>query len=303
MSRDRKARRKSFLAALMLCMVSALALTVGIVYDKTHSNNKIDIADLNEPLKDEMETDDESDGLEDKFMFDDSADNDMSVNGSSDDISADSNNNDMRADEDNAAVADAGNEENTIENTDDAAAANAGVDGMQDSSGISDTNAQAETQAVDSVSEAAAAVSGTVNALHFKTDEKISWPVKGEVILPYSMEDTIYFPTLNVYKCNDAVMIKGEKDMPVCAAQEGVVEKVVSDREFGNMVVINMGDEYKALYGQLENVQVEEGQSIEKGQQIATLGVPTAYYESEGCNLYFKVTQNDKAVNPQELLE
>ena len=48
MSRDRKARRKSFLAALMLCMVSALALTVGIVYDKTHSNNKIDIADLNE---------------------------------------------------------------------------------------------------------------------------------------------------------------------------------------------------------------------------------------------------------------
>lgn len=300
MSRDRKARRKSFLAALMLCMVSALALTVGIVYDKTHSNNKIDIADLNEPLKDEVETDDEPDGLEDKFMFDDSADNDMNVNSGSKDISADNN---MAAEEDNAAVADAGSGENTIENTDDMETVNAGVEGMQDSSGVSDANAEAEAQAVDSVSEAAAAVSGTVNALHFKTDEKISWPVKGEVILPYSMEDTIYFPTLNVYKCNDAVMIKGEKDMPVCAAQEGVVEKVVSDREFGNMVVINMGDEYKALYGQLENVQVEEGQSIEKGQQIATLGAPTAYYESEGYNLYFKVTQNDKAVNPQELLE
>lgn len=300
MSRDRKARRKSFLAALMLCMVSALALTVGIVYDKTHSNNKIDIADLNEPLKDEVETDDESDGLEDKFMFDDSADNDMNMNSGSKDISADNN---MAAEEDNAAVADAGSGENTIENTDDMETVNAGVEGMQDSSGVSDANAEAEAQAVDSVSEAAAAVSGTVNALHFKTDEKISWPVKGEVILPYSMEDTIYFPTLNVYKCNDAVMIKGEKDMPVCAAQEGVVEKVVSDREFGNMVVINMGDEYKALYGQLENVQVEEGQSIEKGQQIATLGAPTAYYESEGYNLYFKVTQNDKAVNPQELLE
>lgn len=300
MSRDRKARRKSFLAALMLCMVSALALTVGIVYDKTHSNNKIDIADLNEPLKDEVETDDESDGLEDKFMFDDSADNDMNMNSGSKDISADKN---MAAEEDNAAVADAGSGENTIENTDDMETVNAGVEGMQDSSGVSDANAEAEAQAVDSVSEAAAAVSGTVNALHFKTDEKISWPVKGEVILPYSMEDTIYFPTLNVYKCNDAVMIKGEKDMPVCAAQEGVVEKVVSDREFGNMVVINMGDEYKALYGQLENVQVEEGQSIEKGQQIATLGAPTAYYESEGYNLYFKVTQNDKAVNPQELLE
>ena len=300
MSRDRKARRKSFLAALMLCMVSALALTVGIVYDKTHSNNKIDIADLNEPLKDEVETDDESDGLEDKFMFDDSADNDMNVNSGSDDISADNN---TAAEEDNAAVADAGSGENTIENTDDMETVNAGVEGMQDSSGVSDANAESEAQAVDSVSEAAAAVSGTVNALHFKTDEKISWPVKGEVILPYSMEDTIYFPTLNVYKCNDAVMIKGEKDMPVCAAQEGVVEKVVSDREFGNMVVINMGDEYKALYGQLENVQVEEGQSIEKGQQIATLGAPTAYYESEGYNLYFKVTQNDKAVNPQELLE
>lgn len=300
MSRDRKARRKSFLAALMLCMVSALALTVGIVYDKTHSNNKIDIADLNEPLKDEVETDDESDGLEDKFMFDDSADNDMNVNSGSKDISADNN---MAAEEDNAAVADAGSGDNTIENTDDMETVNAGVEGMQDSSGVSDANAESEAQAVDSVSEAAEAVSGTVNALHFKTDEKISWPVKGEVILPYSMEDTIYFPTLNVYKCNDAVMIKGEKDMPVCAAQEGVVEKVVSDREFGNMVVINMGDEYKALYGQLENVQVEEGQSIEKGQQIATLGAPTAYYESEGYNLYFKVTQNDKAVNPQELLE
>ena len=56
MSRDRSAKRKSFLAALMLCMVSALGLTVGVVYDKTHSNDKMDVADLNEPLQDEEDT-------------------------------------------------------------------------------------------------------------------------------------------------------------------------------------------------------------------------------------------------------
>lgn len=299
MSRDRSAKRKSFLAALMLCMVSALGLTVGVVYDKTHSNDKMDIADLNEPLQDEEDTTEE---FGDEFMFDDSQG----------DVSGD-----VQDDIDGTMFADAGMDNHThldntgagenTDNTDDGVNEQGmqAVDGavQGDVPDTADSSVNGEAQSEDDMSEAAAAVSGTVNALHFNTEEKISWPVKGEIILPYSMEDTIFFPTLNVYKCNDALMIKGEKDMPVCAAQEGVVESVSTDREFGNMVVINMGDDYMATYGQLENVQVEEGQSIEKGQQIATLGAPTAYYETEGYNLYFKITQSDKPVNPQDLLE
>lgn len=272
MSRQKSARRKSFLAALMLCMVSALGLTAGVVYDKTHNKDKMDIADLNEPISETQEMQDVNAEVEKEETTQEL-------------ISEEETQEQFVLDRE---VYDETAEEVTEEITE------------TDTEAINEIETEEDTQAA---SEAAQAVSGTVNALHFNSEEKILWPIKGDVILPYSMEDTILFPTLNVYKCNDAMMIKGDKDMPVCAAQEGVVESVETDREFGNIVVINMGDDYKAVYGQLKDVSVKKDDSIEKGQQIAVLGAPTPYYEEEGYNLYFKIKKGDKTVDPSGLLE
>ena len=47
------------------------------------------------------------------------------------------------------------------------------------------------------------------SVLHFDTEKGIAWPLEGELLLDYSMDQTIYFPTLEQYRCNPALVIEG----------------------------------------------------------------------------------------------
>ena len=46
--------------------------------------------------------------------------------------------------------------------------------------------------------------------LMFSEEDVLRWPVNGNVIIPYSMEQTVYFSTLDQYKYNPAIVIAGE---------------------------------------------------------------------------------------------
>jgi len=39
-------------------------------------------------------------------------------------------------------------------------------------------------------------------ALNFNSESTISWPIEGKVMIPFSMETTVYFKTLDQYRCN-----------------------------------------------------------------------------------------------------
>ena len=68
---------------------------------------------------------------------------------------------------------------------------------------------QAEEQAAESASASTQnqpVISQTVD-LNFTESSLMQWPVNGQVVLDYNMENTVYFPTLNVYKLNPAVAI------------------------------------------------------------------------------------------------
>ncbi len=43
--------------------------------------------------------------------------------------------------------------------------------------------------------------------LNFTEDSQMLWPVNGQVVIDYSMDATTYFPTLDQYKYNDALML------------------------------------------------------------------------------------------------
>ena len=42
----------------------------------------------------------------------------------------------------------------------------------------------------------------TEKQLHFVPENVTNWPVKGDVLLPFSMDKTVYFPTLDQYQKN-----------------------------------------------------------------------------------------------------
>ncbi len=134
----------------------------------------------------------------------------------------------------------------------------------------------------------------------FANTKELQWPVMGNIILDYSMDKTVYFPTLDVYKVNDGIMIQSEVGTKVVAAAAGQISEIGFNEEIGNYIVVDMGEGYAATYGQLDNITLKEGNSISKGEKIGTVAEPTKYYSVEGCNVYFKLSKDNKPIDPVE---
>lgn len=139
--------------------------------------------------------------------------------------------------------------------------------------------------------------------LDFADSSKMVWPVRGNVLLDYSMDSTIYFPTLDQYKCNPGLVIQGEVSSPVSAPANARVTGVGTNEEIGNYLTLDLGNGYSAVCGQLKEVAVTEGEYLEKGQLMGYVAEPTKYYTVEGSNVFFELKQGDQAVDPLDYLE
>ena len=140
-------------------------------------------------------------------------------------------------------------------------------------------------------------------ALDFSEEESLVWPIVGNILINYSMDQTVYFPTLDQYKYNPALVISAGKGEQITAATDGLVINIHEDNQLGNVIVTDIGNGYNLIYGQVHDVNVYVGQYITTGQLIGNAGTPTKYYSVEGCNLYFKMTKNGEPVNPTTYLE
>mgnify|MGYP003472728717 CR=1 FL=1 len=139
--------------------------------------------------------------------------------------------------------------------------------------------------------------------LSFGENEKLLWPIDGNVLMNYSMDQTIYFATLDQYKYNPALVIEGQVGQDVRSVKEGEVILIEKNADTGNTVTVSLGDGYEAKYGQLGEVLVTQGERISQGDLIGYLGEPTKYYTVEGCNLYFQLLKDGEPVNPLEYLD
>ncbi len=138
--------------------------------------------------------------------------------------------------------------------------------------------------------------------LDFNEEDGLVWPIVGDVLINYSMDKTIYFPTLDQYKYNPAIVISANQGDAISAAADGRVTSVSYDPGTGNTVVMELGNGYELTYGQLENITVSEGSYVHVGDGIGTVAAPTKYYSLEGTNVYFKLTKDGEPVNPMSKL-
>lgn len=153
-------------------------------------------------------------------------------------------------------------------------------------------------------SEEAEAISTTVQpALDFNEEDGLVWPIVGDVLINYSMDQTIYFPTLQQYKYNPAIVISATQGENITAAADGRVTSVTYDPVIGNTVVMDLGNGYELTYGQLDNIVVSEGSYVSVGDGIGTVATPTKYYSLEGTNVYFKLTKDGEPINPMTKLQ
>ena len=149
--------------------------------------------------------------------------------------------------------------------------------------------------------ESVAAISNG-GSLNFQEEAGLLWPVQGDVIMKYSMSNTVYFKTLAQYRCNPAIEIAAKAGTEVLAAADGIVTEIGENEETGKTVRMEIGNNYSIIYGQLKNIKVKKGQKVKEGDKIGVVNEPTKYFAEEGSNLYFQVLQNEETVDPLLLL-
>ena len=137
---------------------------------------------------------------------------------------------------------------------------------------------------------------------NFGASSKLIWPVEGNVIIGFDMNNTVYFSTLDLYKCSDSVYIQSDVGTPVYAGHACQVEEIGYDTEIGNNVTVEMGSGYVVTYGQLRDVQIEKGATLEEGELIGYVASPTKYFSVEGSHLYIKMTKDGVAIDPLDYL-
>jgi septal ring factor EnvC (AmiA/AmiB activator) len=165
-----------------------------------------------------------------------------------------------------------------------------------------DTNAE-DTGAETTDAPAAQETVSTTDSLHFQGTEDMVWPLEGNVILDYSMDSTIYFPTLEQYRYNPAVIISGNVNDKVYLVAKGRITDISENEVTGCTVTEDLGDGYTAIYGQLKELNFDVGDMVDAGQIIGYVSEPTKYFSVEGSNLYFELQKDGEPVNPLEYFE
>lgn len=150
--------------------------------------------------------------------------------------------------------------------------------------------------------EADETLNAEVENLSFDTTAGLAWPLKGDILMGFSVDHGVYHATLEQFRTNPAVLIKAEAGDEVISAAKGLVTKVENDAKLGVTVTVALGDEYQLIYGQLQETTLKAGDSVEEGSVIGTLASASKFYRMEGDHLYFQVMQADKSIDPMLLL-
>lgn len=163
-------------------------------------------------------------------------------------------------------------------------------------------NAQAEEPQESADAAAEAEASAPVIDVNFTEETLMSWPLEGQVLLDYSMDHTIYHPTLDLYKYSKGIAIQSSVGSPVMAASNGTVASIEEMSETGTTVVLDLGNGYQSTYGQLKDLNVVVGQTIPQGTILGYVDEPTKYYTEEGSNLYFAMSRDGVPADPIQYL-
>ncbi len=122
------------------------------------------------------------------------------------------------------------------------------------------------------------------------------WPAQGRVSSTYGLRT---HPITGRREFHYGLDIAAPMGDPVFAAARGEVTEAAYRRGLGNVIIIEHGYSYSTLYAHLSAFHVEEGDHVEKGEEIGCIG-STGF--STGPHLHYEVHQNGAPVDPEKFL-
>lgn len=98
---------------------------------------------------------------------------------------------------------------------------------------------------------------------------------------------------------HQAYDIANEVGTDVVAARDGVVARVGHDSRHGINILLDHAEGYQTFYSHLDALSVTEGEPVNQGQQVGTMGQSGI---TTGPHLHFQVRWKGDAIDPAELL-
>lgn len=123
------------------------------------------------------------------------------------------------------------------------------------------------------------------------------FPVKGRIRHSYG---PYRHPRLNLHAFRNGIDIAAERGEPVRAVHAGTVLYASWFKAYGNIIVIDHGDNYYTVYAHLEDVFKSADNRVESGDVIATVGDSGAMGVA---GLYFEIRHHDRPLDPEEWLQ
>ena len=124
-------------------------------------------------------------------------------------------------------------------------------------------------------------------------------PVNGEISKDFASDTLVYSKTLEEWTTHNGIDIKAAKTTIVVSAENGVVESIKNDPRYGLTVTITHSDGFKTIYSNLLTTEfITEGETVEKGQTIATVGETSSFEIADEAHLHFEIMKNGEYVNP-----
>jgi septal ring factor EnvC (AmiA/AmiB activator) len=125
----------------------------------------------------------------------------------------------------------------------------------------------------------------------------LPWPIYGKVLIPYGDYKD---PVFNVSTFKNGIEIEAGPDDLAKAVAGGRVIYAGDFEGYGMLLIIDHGDGYNSLYGNLSGVLLKKGELLIKGME---LGKITGSKLLNTPALYFEIRYNGKPVDPMEWLE
>lgn len=124
-------------------------------------------------------------------------------------------------------------------------------------------------------------------------------PVNGEIINPFSFGELVKSETLEVWKTHDGVDIKAETGTAVKAMNRGEVVEIREDPLWGFTVTIDHGSGIVSYYCNLSaSMMVEEGDTVDSGQIIGSIGDTAQIEAAMPSHLHFAVKRSGEWTDP-----
>jgi septal ring factor EnvC (AmiA/AmiB activator) len=125
----------------------------------------------------------------------------------------------------------------------------------------------------------------------------LKMPVKGKIVSLFGKFKNTSYQVLNF---RSGIEIQTDRGEPIAAVYAGKILYADWFKGYGNMVIIDHGENYYTVYAHIEETFKSTGDNVEAGEVIATVGDTGSI---TGPKLYFEVRHHGKPLDPMQWLE